>query len=164
MTTIPLIRSPPPPSSQTTTTTKNPLPPLLRTPSGLAILELQGTINFPPPSDSSDTTIKIGRLIFPEYDPDQDGESEGGWMKRVYMYVGEHQRLMGEVRKLPRPFGVVSSSSSSRRGEGEGDGGDGKGDGDGPDGRGVEVLEVVEVVRYKLVFGSRPEPVTGTSS
>lgn len=54
------------------------------------------------------------------------------------MYVGQHQRLTGEVKKLPRALGVV------RRREGAG---------------GEDELEIVEVVRYKIVFSSRPEPV-----
>jgi chromosome transmission fidelity protein 8 len=75
-------------------------------------------------------------------------------MRRVYMYVGEHQRLMGEVKKLPKPIAVVT-----RRGP---DGSHGDGDGMEVDGEEREEgLEVVEVVRYKLVFAQRPEPVTG---
>ncbi|KAK3902793.1 putative Ctf8 [Staphylotrichum tortipilum] len=129
----------------------NPLPPLLHTPTGLALLELQGTINLPPfPPDtptSSSPPIPIGRLHFPDYHPpqptpgsDETGEKkaageEGPWMKRVWMYVGGHQRLQGEVKRLPRAVGVLR-----RRGGGE-------------------ELEVVEVVRYKVVFSGRPEPV-----
>jgi chromosome transmission fidelity protein 8 len=70
-------------------------------------------------------------------------------MKRVWMYVGSHQRMLGEVKKLPRALAVLR-----RRGEGpEPGGGEGKGE--------KEELEVVEVVKYKIVFSSRPEPVGG---
>jgi chromosome transmission fidelity protein 8 len=62
-------------------------------------------------------------------------------MRRVYMYVGQHQRLTGEVKKLPRALGVV------RRREAAGEEGDG------------DELEIVEIVRHKIVFSSRPEPV-----
>jgi chromosome transmission fidelity protein 8 len=46
--------------------------------------------------------------------------------------------MTGEVKKLPRPVAVL------QRHQGEGDG---------------EELEVVEIVRYKIFFKSRPEPV-----
>ncbi|PBP23699.1 sister chromatid cohesion protein Ctf8 [Diplocarpon rosae] len=73
---------------------KNPLPQLLHTPSGLALLEMQGTINLPshndqdsmatePPSDAMTKETPIGRLIFPGYDPESPGDM--AWMKRVYL-------------------------------------------------------------------------------
>lgn len=30
----------------------------------------------------------IGRLVFDGY---EEGQSDGAWMKKVYMYVGKHQ-------------------------------------------------------------------------
>ncbi|KAL7950567.1 Ctf8 domain-containing protein [Trichoderma barbatum] len=134
-----------PPSKQTSTT-NNPLPTLLQTPSGLAILELQGSINLP--QDAQGETLKdveVGRLEFPEYSPDAIGTA---WMKRVHMYIGQHQRLTGEVKKLPKALAVVrkrenrmlESSSGPYMEEGDN-------------------LEVVEIVKYKLMFASRPEPV-----
>lgn len=67
-------------------------------------------------------------------------------MKRVYLYVGRHQRLTGEVKKLAKPIGVI------RRRQGGGD-----------DQAGEDELEIVEVVRWKVLFGGRPEPVDGGS-
>ncbi|ROW02614.1 hypothetical protein VPNG_07900 [Cytospora leucostoma] len=146
----------PRPSTTTTTTAKittaaaesNPLPQLLQTPSGLALLELQGTFNLPAPDGpggDDDVRTPMGRIDFPDYRPDSITFDPAGtaWMKRVYMFVGQHQRLTGEVKKLPRALGVVR-----RRGE-EGGAGD--------------ELEVVEIVKYKVVFSSRPEPV-GTAA
>lgn len=121
----------------------NGFPQLLQTPTGLALLELQGTINLPDTSES----VAIGRIDFPDYREDALDPSSTAWMKRVYLYVGEHQRLTGDVRKLPKPVAVI------RRKGAEG-GGDQEGDGE------AEELEVVEIVKYKLVFDSRPEPVT----
>lgn len=67
----------------------------------------------------------------------------------MYFFVGQHQRLTGEVKKLPRAVAVVKKK---KKGKGwEGDGGDGE--------DGEEELEVVEIVKYKIVFSSRPEPV-----
>lgn len=135
---VTLHLKPSPTTTPTTTTTHpNPLPQLLQTPSGLALLELQGTFNTPAP-DSSDDAVAIGRLDFPDYRPDSItfDPSSTAWMKRVYMYVGQHQRLTGEVKKLPKALGVV------RRREG-----------------GEDELEIVEIVKHKIVFSSRPEPV-----
>lgn len=134
----------------TTAAAGNPLPQLLQTPSGLALLELQGTINLPTAADeaggdgSAQQAVAIGRLDFPDYRPDSItfDASSTAWMRRVYMYVGQHQRLTGEVKKLPRAVGVV------RRRQGGAGGGDR-----------AEELEVVEIVKYKIVFSSRPEPV-----
>jgi chromosome transmission fidelity protein 8 len=61
-------------------------------------------------------------------------------MKGVYLYIGKHQRLTGEVKKLPKAMGVL------RRREVEGDD--------------QEQLEIVEIVKHKIVFSQRPEPVS----
>lgn len=136
----------------------NPLPQLLQTPSGLALLELQGTINLPAaegaggdgPAGQSQQPVAIGRLDFPDYRPDSItfDASSTAWMRRVYMYVGQHQRLTGEVKKLPRAVGVVRRRQIGEGAEDHG-GGDDR----------AEELEVVEIVKYKIVFSSRPEPV-----
>ncbi len=123
------------------------------TPSGLAILEIQGTINLPdvhPGSKPED--VSIGRLEFQEYDASKPESTT--WMKSVYLYVGKHQRLMGEVKKLPKPLAVVkkrvrlhedtdpSREQESTRPEEQQD-----------------ELEIVDVIKWKIVFSSRPEPV-----
>ncbi|KAK4198472.1 Ctf8-domain-containing protein [Triangularia verruculosa] len=124
----------------------SPLPQLLRTPNGLALLELQGTINLPQ-SDSPEP-LQIGQLAFPDYIEGETKPGEGPWMKKVYMYIGQHQKLFGEVKKLPAPVAVVRKRAASGQGQGEEEG--------------VEELEIVEVVRWKLVFSGRPEPVTSS--
>lgn len=138
----------------------NPLPTLLQTPAGLALLELQGTINLPgadgDEEEDSDTpraqTVPIGRLDFPEYDPATAAASDDNstaWMRRVQLYVGPHQRLTGEVKKLPRPLAVVRRKKQQQSASG----------GDGDDNDNTD-LEVVEVIHYKLLFSQRPEPMT----
>jgi chromosome transmission fidelity protein 8 len=145
----------------------NPMPLLLQTPSGLALLELQGTINLPEHDDEDSITstevhdgatsqeTPIGRLIFPEYDPQEPNDTS--WMKRVYLYVGKHQRLTGEVKKLPKAIAIIR-----------------KRDDEFMRSRSVEVmggmsrdipneLEIVEIVKWKILFSTRPEPV-GTSA
>jgi chromosome transmission fidelity protein 8 len=69
----------------------------------------------------------------------------------VYLYVGKGQRMMGECKKLGKPLGVARLVA---RGDG-----DGNVDMGGVEEGGGEALEIVEVVRYKIVFSNRPEPV-----
>ena len=128
----------------------NPLPHLLQTPSGLAILELQGTINVPDSIDTanngqtgSDTSHLVGRLSFPDYREDDPSDSQA-WMKRVYFHIGHYQRLTGEVKKLAKPMAVVRQKAAS-------------GTATSTD---TEELEIAEIVYYKILFSSRPEPVT----
>ncbi|AEO61717.1 hypothetical protein MYCTH_2312176 [Thermothelomyces thermophilus ATCC 42464] len=146
---------------------QSPLPPLLQTPSGLALLELQGTINLPPlppetaqdPASATTPAIPIGRLHFPDYDGSADSTA---WTNRVWMYVGEHQRLQGQVKKLPRAVAVLRKRRGGRSGLGTGGPGPDEGEGAGRRAEteaGTEELEVVDIVKWKIVFSSRPEPV-----
>ena len=123
---------------------ENPLPQLLQTPAGLAILELQGTIHTPGSSEEPDSvesvqTMPIGRLVFPDYVKDDSSESQA-WMKRVYLYVGRHQRLTGEVKKLTNPMAVLRRIQSAATGD---------------------ELEIADIIYYKILFSFRPEPVSG---
>jgi chromosome transmission fidelity protein 8 len=70
-------------------------------------------------------------------------------MKRVYFYVGKGQRLMGECKKLGKPLGIVRKVERDTEMGGV------------EVGMREEELEIVEVVRYKIVFSNRPEPVGG---
>lgn len=133
------------PPTKKETPASSPLPQLFDTPSGLAMLELQGVINHPTDSEGEPLSgFNFGRVDFPDYNPDAVGSA---WMKRVHLYIGQHQRLNGEVKKLPKAMAVV------RRKEPAG----------GADGEEGESLEVVEIVKYKLMFSGRPEPV-GTAN
>lgn len=146
-----------PRASASTNSLTNPLPPLLQTPSGLAILELQGTINVPseesqgndPEQERTDHShdpnaptfeTPIGKLMFPDYCPQTTTPDDTKWMKRVYLYVGRYQRLMGEVKKLAQPLAVVQRRPQADEADGE-------------------QLEIVEIVKYRLLFKNRPEPV-----
>jgi chromosome transmission fidelity protein 8 len=139
----------------------NPLPPLLHTPTGLALLELQGTVHFPPPNDASPST-RVGNLVFPLYNPELNGEADTKWMKRVYLYIGENQRMAGEVRKLGKGFAVVRRVERRGGGDVEMQGVEGVDDQrvEGDDGGTQEELQIVELVKHKIVFSTRPEPVT----
>ncbi|KAJ5476277.1 hypothetical protein N7475_002006 [Penicillium sp. IBT 31633x] len=136
-------------TAATDSTPNNPLPTLLQTPSGLALLELQGTINISSLRNEDDEMIgsnkdidptsvfetPIGKLMFPDYSVHNPDDTK--WMKRAYLYVGRYQRMTGEVKKLPRPIAVLRKRRASED----------------------EELEVVEIVRYKIFFKNRPEPV-----
>lgn len=111
-------------------------------------MEIQGHINLTSQSSEEiQSTTRIGRLSFPDYDASTSATLEGPWMKKVYFHIG-HQRMLGQVKKLPKPFGIVG-----RRGV----------LGTWNDEMNVdkieEELEVLEIVKWKIVFNSRPEPV-----
>ena len=128
----------------------NPLPQLLHTPAGMALLELQGTFNLPVTDADADgqtlTLTQIGRVVF---------DADAGETKRVYMYVGEHQRMTGEIKALPKPVAIVRRRRHKQDDDDDNDDGDGGGQGGG-----VEELEIVEIVKFKIVFSQRPEPVS----
>lgn len=79
--------------------------------------------------------------MFPDYSARNPDDTK--WMKRAYLYVGRYQRMTGEVKKLPRPIAVLQRRNSTTRSSSAE----------------VEELEVVEIVRYKILFKNRPEPV-----
>ena len=131
--------------SQSRSTDVNPLPQLLQTPSGLALLEIQGTVNLPAPgSSSAPGSTPLGRLVFPNYSTSHLPENTY-WMKPVYFYVGQHQRLTGEVRKLTNPMAVIRRRISETEIEEPID---------------HQELEIAEIVYYKIIFSSRPEPIS----
>lgn len=66
-------------------------------------------------------------------------------MKKIYLYVGKHQRLTGEVKKLAKPLGVIRKAERN--------------DNHSDDNQSEEELEIVDVVKFKLLFSGRPEPV-----
>jgi len=142
----------------------NTLPPLIQTPLGLAILEIQGTLNIPPRPDNNDSHhIPIGRLVFPILNDDTtiDTTKEGPWMKKVYLYVGENQRLSGEIRKLGKVLAVLrrrrAPTTANGAGDDEENDDDVQGETEGLRADERQGLEIAELIRWKIVFGSRPE-------
>ncbi|KAI6245380.1 hypothetical protein HI914_06401 [Erysiphe necator] len=168
---------------QTPRLISNSLPQLLRIPSGLALLELQGALNIPASHDtievdnaidgdcddpqgvglkselnsrSSPKGLLIGRLLFPDYD--ENDACNTAWMKKVYLYVGSYQKLTGEVTKLPKAIAVVQKKKSNTQER-------------------IDVitgneemektsvqLEIVDIIKYKILFSNRPEPVSNQIS
>lgn len=99
------------------------------------------------PSASHETPI--GRIVFPDMITEDD-KKDPAKSKRVYLYVGKHQRLTGEVKKLVTPLGIIRRRDPSLR---EKNAKNGIWDG--------EELEIVDIVRWKILFSTRPEPVSG---
>lgn len=114
----------------------NPLPQLIQTPSGLAFLELQGMFRLP--ETDAPERIPIGTIHFPDYKPGGDA-GDTAWMKNVYMYVDRGMRVFGEVKKLSKAVAVVRRSPQA--------------------GESGDALEVMEIIKYKLLFSDRPEPI-----
>ena len=142
-----LLHPPSPSRRLDSSRVSNPLPQLLQTPSGLALLEIQGTINMPPINPNIESTglaenISIGRLVFPYQSPNDFSET---WMKRVYLYIGRHQRMTGEVKKLPKPLAVVRRVAKNGQDVADEE----------------EELEIAEIVYHRIIFSNRPEPVSG---
>lgn len=120
----------------------SPLPNVLQTPSGLAILEIQGTLNSTLQTEPG-KNMPVGKLDFPLYHANEPATSTT-WQKRVHLYVGKHQRLTGEVKKLPQPLALLRKAAV--------------------DPTYGEALEVAEIIYYKVIFNTRPEPVGTTST
>ncbi|KAG8531129.1 uncharacterized protein KY384_004487 [Bacidia gigantensis] len=118
MPTIPLHLS----TSQTKSLPQNPLPQVLQTPSGLAIVEIQGTLNLPPP-----------------WKEQQQRQSAGSSFQGTTK-TSQHQRMTGEVKKLPKPIAVIRKRDKS-------------------DDAAKDELEISEIIHYKILFSNRPEPV-----
>lgn len=134
-----------PPAKDRSSNAANPLPQLLQTPSGLAIVEIQGTVNSTLSAEQSGANgaTPLGQLVFPHYDPTKPA-SDTFWQKRVYLYVGKYQRMTGEVKKLAKPIAVVRRRTAADANPSD-----------------AEELEIAEIAYYKIVFAHRPEPVGG---
>ena len=148
-----ILLHPPEPSRSPPASRASPLPGLLHTPLGLAILELQGTINFPTVSVPEQST-GLGKVVFPDYDAARDGDREGSWMKRVWLHIG-YQRMAGEVKKLEKPWAVVGRRQQQTANDGTWDGPEAEKESM----EHAEEVEVKEIVRWKILINSRPEPV-----
>ena len=69
--------------------------------------------------------------------------------------------MTGECKKLGKPIGIVRKREAKADNEGDTDmSGVGQGN-EYQDGGKTEELEIVEIVKYKIVFSARPEPISG---
>ena len=127
------------PAKANTSNDTKPLPNILQTPAGLAILEIQGSLNSTLHTEPG-ANLPVGKLDFPLYDASEP-VTNTAWQKRVHLYVGKHQRLTGEVKKLPQAIALLRKTDADS-----------------------QALEVAEIIRYKVLFASRPEPVGTTAT
>lgn len=141
MPTVPLH---PLPADRDGNAASNPLPHLLQTPSGLAILELQGSVLAEHGDDGqSMEALPLGKVVFPTADG-QDVSSGGDWDgKRVFLFVGKHQRMTGEVKKLTKPLAIVRRRTPETADDAPAAG---------------DELEIAEIAHFKILFAHRPEP------
>jgi hypothetical protein len=153
------------------------VPGAVRTTSGVFLVEIQGTIQVgKQPLISSDLELTIK-------DDDDDDDEEGvaeadagpvGAAERqlgyfdfstadanseVTLVIGKHQRLRGKIAKVSPPMALIelekgvdepqpSTSSQSQRYQ------------PGHDESAELDIPVLEIITHKIVFDSRPEPVT----
>lgn len=95
---------------------------------------------------------QVGKLVFPLYNPTINDPSDTKWMKRVYMYVGKGQRMTGECKKLAKPIAIIRKRETEDTAMG--------GTEQENASTGKEELEMVEIVKHKIIFSLRPEPVS----
>ncbi|KAK9459303.1 Ctf8-domain-containing protein [Lipomyces oligophaga] len=116
---------------------------VIQTPSGLALMEIQGLLHIAPlKSDDLEEEAEIGRLTF---------EGQVPWL-----WIGNHQRLEGKLVDLKQPVGVMRRQDDPHdlhlHNRNSDDSGNGYGN----------HVEFVEVIRRKIVFSTRPEPLVGS--
>lgn len=123
------------------------VPNILQTPSGLILIEIQGTIHIGKKAlkatDSLELDIHgdqntpshdlIGTLDFSQLE--KDGE--------VILNVDQHQRLRGKIEKLNPPLAIMRTDQAKRKVNHS---------------EHVEI-PIVDIVRLKVVFATLPEPI-----
>ncbi|KAK9473920.1 Ctf8-domain-containing protein [Dipodascopsis tothii] len=114
--------------SCTTTVDLAALPEVLQTPTGLALLEIQGTVHLPPGDEGM--VHEIGTLSFAE--------------KTAWLWVGNRQRMEGKIVELKPPLGIMRRAETDTA--------------DAEDGSTGTAVEIIDVIRHKVVFKTRPEP------
>lgn len=118
----------------------------ISTPFGLSILEIQGELNLPTGAptntqgldpeyvgnfakvDDIYDAVRFGRIEFDVRDP-----------KKVVLYLGKSQRLLGSVETLPKPLGVLRVPTGANEED--------------------ESMKFIDVIYKKLLFKQRPLPI-----
>jgi chromosome transmission fidelity protein 8 len=135
----------------------------MRTPSGTALIELQGAIHL-----GSQPLAKTSLDLVPANDQDDPNGSQediidlsgthvlgnmeyDGNGKNVTLTVGKHQRLRGEIVKLKNPLAILQMAGTDLPAIGPTQLSQGVADS-------VDI-PIIEVITHKIVFNKRPEPV-----
>lgn len=135
------------------------LPNVLRTPSGLVLIEIQGTVHIG--SRTLSSTGGLGLQSENEHDkstqfsntkeePDLIGKFDFSDLEKggnsVTLVVDQHQRLRGKLEKLKKPLAILRIDGQQKEGTA----------------KSPVRIPVVDVVSQKLIFSSRPEPIVYT--
>ena len=110
--------------------------PLISTPLGLCMLEIQGHLNLPHVAldhthdavivDNGHQAVRFGRLEFDDTNA-----------SKVVLYIGNSQRLLGSIVDLATPLGVLRIPTNGDNHQ----------------------AHMVDVIKKKLIFKERPLPV-----
>ncbi|CAN6674913.1 hypothetical protein TRVA0_072S00122 [Trichomonascus vanleenenianus] len=132
----------------------NRFPEVLHTPSGIALVEIQGIINV---NDKPLLGSELDLAKFEGYQSDDDDITPGVIRKHlgqfdfskfdkgeVTLEVGDNQILRGKVAKLRTPLAVLEMSSSTASSS--------------QDQNANTTIPIVEIIRHKITFSLRPEP------
>lgn len=107
---------------------------------GLLLLDIQGELNLPMEHDLErdkhevalvdkiHNAIKFGKLVF-----EKDG------LRRVTLFIGESQRLLGKIDDLPKPVGVLRVQNMDTESSNK--------------------INLIDVVYKKVTFDQRPLPI-----
>lgn len=123
-------------------------PKTLQTPSGIALLEIQGIIHigdkqltgeggFSLDSQTEDEKLNLS-------EPELVGEFIFSNDNDVVLNVGKYQRLRGSIQKLKKPLALVKIEDPDRKIENEDEN---------------REMKLVEIIYHKLVFSAMPEPI-----
>lgn len=135
----------------------NVLPSVLHTPSGLALIEIQGKIhigNRPLIQSALDLQHLTDEDTEDQCSIDSGQQKKLGTVefldngKDVCLVIGKHQRLRGKISELKTPLAVLKLNAGDETGSAEQ-----QGDGD------IRTIPILEVIKYKILFNLRPEPV-----
>lgn len=122
-------------------------PSIIKTPMGLAMIEIQGELNIPnekpvglsseedklfktcnlPPFLSNKEPVDVVKIGSVEIEEES---------KRVTLFISTTQRLVGKIVKLDPPLGLMKLSQDDK-----------------------EPCEIVDVITSKMIFSSRPLPI-----
>lgn len=124
------------------------VPSILKTPTGLLLIEVQGTLHIGQKAlvssgslglDANETVSKASHDLIGVFD---FSELEKGG-KEIVLNVDRHQRLRGKVVKLKDPIAIVRTDAVS--------------DSTNPDE--APEIPIIDIVEFKAVFSNMPEPV-----
>lgn len=124
------------------------VPSILKTPTGLLLIEVQGTLHIGQKAlvssgslglDANETVSKASHDLIGVFD---FSELEKGG-KEIVLNVDQHQRLRGKIVKLKDPIAILRTDAIS--------------DSTNPDE--PPEIPIVDIVEFKAVFSNMPEPI-----